>query len=56
MDDRVEDHMEGDHGWKAVGSETMDRRGSWMGDHGWETADFANPIQLLTLKSGEAND
>ena len=34
MDDRVEDHMEGDHGWKAVGSETMDRRGSWMGDHG----------------------
>ena len=56
MDDRVEDHMEGDHGWEAVGSETMDRRGSWMGDHGWETADFANPIQLLTLKSGEAND
>ena len=27
MDDRVGDHMEGDHGWEAVGSETMDRRG-----------------------------
>ena len=36
--------MEGDHGWEAVGSETMDRRGimdggSWMGGHGWETVD-----------------
>ena len=40
MDDRVGDHMEGDHGWEAVGSETMDRRGimdggPWMGDCGF---------------------